>query len=303
MHDTAAAVDPQVHLHRTTFERIEGLRKRVAETAVSLERATKEKKEAQGAFDSAQMNLSAAVSDMIDEINGVSKLPLFDNQTDAIARAESDPIVQKLVERMLEHEITHVNALIVAGYTEDQRNELAAYLDALDERKHAEAMAADMAKQPLSLQVEVMLPPIPDAPAFLQADAEPAMTEEQADAFSCQLQEEGLEIPPRTLLRMTLAQRQEAAKWLSDVRGIKAEKGDALTMDDLPSAPSYLVNPQELFTDEEIEAVDNKLDAEDARELTTELDEPKKPARAPRRSSKMFKNRPRIVNRKKGGKR
>jgi hypothetical protein len=279
MHDAAAATtdqtaapDPQVHIHRKTFERIEGLRTRVAETTIALDRASREHKEAKSAHETAQSNLSVAVSDMLDEVNGISKLPLFDNQTDAIAKAEADPVAQKLLARMLDHEITHLNVLVVAGYSEDQRAELAAYLDALDAWKAAEAEG----------QSELLEPPTP--PAFLAETSEPPMTEEQADAFSCQLQEEGIEIATRVLLRMTLEQRQDVAKWLNDTRQVKAEKGEALTVEDLPPAPSYILNPAELT------AAGDVLD-----EAKPPAAEPKTTARTARRSSSKFQNRPRVV--------
>jgi hypothetical protein len=230
--DTPTPTDTQVHMRRATFERIKGLRTRVAETTVTLDRASREKKEAQEAFNAATMNLSSAVSDMLDEINGIAKLPLFENMSDAIAKAEADPIAQKLIARMLDHGITSVNTLIVAGYDEAQRLELATYLDALDAHKQAEASGA------------AQLPELPALPAFL---APGAQSPEEIASLVARLADQGLTMTPEHVSALTNDQWIEVDTWLSDCERIKAEKGDALVMDDLPPAPSYLVRPAEVL--------------------------------------------------------
>lgn len=274
MHNLASVTDPAllVSIHRATFTRIEGLRKRVAETTIAEDRAKHAHKDAKIALEAAQMHLSTAVSDMLDEVNGVSKLPLFDTQTDAIARAEADPVAQKLLARMLDHGITHLNVLVVAGYTEDQRGELEEYLDALDERKESQAELLDP----------------PTAPDFL-AEV-PVIPAEDIAPLVERLAREGLTLRADVVATFTLVQRDEIMTWLTACETVKAEKGAALVMEDLPSAPSYLVHP-------------------------AELDTPKKGTRAPapavkptagprpktkRRSSSTFKNSPRVVKAKRG---
>lgn len=290
MHDTAHAAEasttePFINVNRKTIERIEGLKKRVAETTIALDKAKREHSDAKSAHDSAQTNLSSAVSDMLDEIHGVSKFPLFDNMSDAIAKAEGDPIVQQLVARMLEHDITNVNALIVAGYNAEQREELTKYLDSLDARKSAEAQNG----QPLDSE-----PPAP--PAFLDEDYAP-VTDDEADELSGRLElEQNLDIHARTLLKLSRLRFIEVIVWLDKCQDIKTEKGEALTVDDLPTAPSYLLNPSEL------EPVEEPADADAPNELTTELDESKKKARAPRRKTAKFVNKPRVVKAKKAKK-
>jgi hypothetical protein len=288
MHDTAkaadaVAADSQVHIYRKTFDRIEGLKKRVAETTVLLDRAAREHKEAKSAHDTAQTNLAGAVSDMLDEVNGVSKLPLFDNQTDAIAKAEADPIAQKLLTRMLDHGITGLNVLVVHGYDEAQRNQLAAYLDAMDERKAAEAAGTPL------------LTDAPELPAFLAiADGAQTIDQDAADDLQVRLNDEGLALGIDVLSRLNVTQHAEVLTWLRACDDVKREKGEVLTVDDLPNPPSYLTNPAELLPAEDVAT------EEDApKELTTELDEPAKPkAKTPRRSSAKFTNKPRVVKAK-----
>jgi hypothetical protein len=219
---------PDVHIRRTTFERIEHLRRRVAETTVTLGRASREKKDAQEAFNAATMNLSSAVSDMLDEVNGVAKFPLFDSMTDQIAAAQADPVVQKLITRMLEHEITSVNALIVAGYSEAQRHELATYLDALD--AHKQAVANDAPQ----------LPELPGVPAFLApADVSPA----DIEALAARVANQGLMLTPEHIAAVPPDGWTAVEAWVSECERIKFEKGEALVMDDLPAAPACLVQP------------------------------------------------------------
>jgi hypothetical protein len=241
MHDAAAATtdqtaapDPQVHIHRKTFERIEGLRTRVAETTIALDRASREHKEAKSAHETAQSNLSVAVSDMLDEVNGISKLPLW--------------------------------------------AELAAYLDALDARKAAEADG----------QGELLEPPVP--PAFL-AEQSHERTDEEVDALIESLLADGLALGADVIRRLSPAQWAEVQAWLGETARIKADKGEALTADDLPAVPSYLLNPAELT------AAGDVLD-----ETTPPAAEPKTTARTARRPSSKFQNRPRVVKGKRAGK-
>lgn len=285
MHDTAAAVttpDPLVHLNRKTIERVDNLRKRVSETTVTLDRAAREHKEAKSAHESALTNLSTAVSDMLDEANGVVRFPLFANQSEAIASAQADPIAQKLLTRLIDHGVTNVNQLIVAGYSEDQRNLLAAYLDALDARKKAES------------EGQAELPELIDMPAFLIADSTaPVFTPEEIEGLTARIVAEGLTLKPEHLAALDAIHWEAVQMWLHNCDVIKAQMGEALTVDHLPSAPSCLVNPAEVLPEPEPKP-----------EPVTILDEPEKKARAPRRSSKEFKNSPRIAKpkgKKKGG--
>ena len=159
--------NPIVQIDRKMFARIEEQQSTVAFTSERLQKAAKDHKDAKNAHDSAMETLTAMVRNMIRVVNGEgSDTPLFDNMNDAIDQATSDPIVSKLVARMLDHQLTHVNALIVAGYDEDQRNKLTAYLDALDLRVQAEAARVNAEAEG---QTEG-LPEVPDAPempAFL----------------------------------------------------------------------------------------------------------------------------------------
>jgi hypothetical protein len=162
-----------------------------------------------------------------------SDLPLFQNQSDAIAAAQADPVVTKLVERLLArgHD---VNAVIVFGYTEDERNQVAKYLDVMDENDAARAKAEGTDETATIVDVEV--------PGFLVP--EPLTPIEVADLIG-RLDACGHTVDADEVEAWKLTQLSDIRAWLSAVEAVKAEKGEAVVFDDLPPAPEWLVEGDE----------------------------------------------------------
>jgi hypothetical protein len=271
---------PIVHIDRAMFARIEEQQQTVAFTDGKLRKAAEAHKDAKKDHENALETLKALVGAMIRRVNGEPEgaaLPLFDNQTDAIEAANADPIVSKLVSRMLDHGISHVNALIVAGYDEDQRNELAAYLDAMDLRKEALG-------QPEGFE------PVPDVvvPAFL---VEQEISEEEVGGA---LREVKIEMKKKHIRLMSQEQRRMALDYSAGVQAVQLRLGEAVTYDDLPAAPSFIISPKEL----EAAAAGDTLTGDGSGKALPALEEGEqkpKTALAPRRSSKTFKNTPRVA--------
>ncbi len=287
MSETATTTAPTVldpsmiAIDRSLFKRIEDQTERVTETENALKRAAEEHKDAKKAHEAATMTLTGLVNAMIRRANGKpSDTPLFDNMSDAIDSAASDPIVTTLVNRMIDHGLTHINALIVAGYDEAQRDELAKYLDALDRRKAA-------LDQPDGFE----LVPEVEVPAFLQPQ------EISDHEVSSALREIKIEMKREHVALMTQEQRRQVLEYCAAVQAVYQRLGEAVTMDDLPDAPSFVMAPAELEREAEGEEEADTTQAADAEPVA----EPKK-TRAPRRSSKEFKNSPRMAGKVKKAK-
>lgn len=275
--------NPIVNIDRRLFARIEEQQIRVSETDIRLRRAAEDHKDAKKAHEAATTTLTALVAAMVRKVNGEpSDTPLFDNMNDAIDAAESDPVVTKLLSRMLDHGISHVNALIVAGYDEAQLNELSTYLDAMDARK-------------VALQQPEGFEPVPEVevPAFLQPDATPEVTDQEViDALAAQK----IALKKKHIRLLTAEHRAVVMEWTAAMVEVQTRLGEAVTFDDLPPAPSFVINPTEL---------EPRVEEAEATEAAAEEPAPKK-ARTPRRSSKTFKNTPRVagkVTKAKGRKR
>lgn len=279
---TTATPDPNaVLIDRSMFDRIQQQALAVTETETKLKSAAAAHKEAKQTHESALLTMQGLVNAMIRRANGEpSDTPLFDSMTDAIDSATSDPIVTGLVNRMIDHGLTHVNALIVAGYSEDQRDELRKYLDALDRRKAVLA-------QPEGFE------PVPDVevPAFLQAQEEREIGDEEVSGALREIQ---VEMKRKHISLMTQAQRREVLDYSAAVQAVHLKLGEAVTFDDLPTAPSFVMAPAELERAAKA--------SEDAAEDTDEETPTPKKARAPRRSSKEFKNSPRMAGKVKKAK-
>lgn len=306
-HQTAAATatpDPNaVLIDRSMFDRIQQQALAVTETETKLKSVAAAHKEAKQTHESALLTMQGLVNAMIRHANGEpSDTPLFDNMNDAIDSATSDPIVTGLVNRMIDHGLTHVNALIVAGYSEDQRDELRKYLDALDERRFALKVSTEMPNTVGGVEATVEIPPVPDMPAFLQPqDAQPQGTEPEREIgdeeVSGALREIQVEMKRKHISLMTQAQRREVLDYSAAVQAVHLKLGEAVTYDDLPSAPSFVMAPAEL----ERAAKASEEATEDAEPVADETPAPKK-ARAPRRSSKEFTNSPRMAGKVKKAK-
>jgi len=192
----------------------------------------------------------------------------------------ADRVVKALLNRLIDHGVTHLNLLVIAGYDEAQRHELETYLDALDARKAALA-------QPEGFE------PLPEVvvPAFLAPEAAPAITDQQVtDALTAA----SVAMKKKHIRLMDASRRAEVVAWSAAVVAVHARLGEAVTFDDLPPAPAFVINPSELEpsaeTDETGEAPDTDGTSQ-AVDLATE----RKPARAPRRSSATFKNSPKMA--------
>lgn len=281
--------NPIVQIDRALFARIEEQQERVGETDRKLKLAAEEHKDAKKAHDTATATLTALVAAMVRRVNGQpSDTPLFDNMNDAIDSATSDPIVTKLLERMLHHQLTHVNALIVAGYDEEQRNELATYLDALDLRVKAEAARVNAEAEGQTDNLPEV-PEAPEMPAFL------APVEISDEEVGAALREVKVEMKKKHIRLMSQDQRRMALDYSAGVQAAQLKLGEAVTYDDLPPCPSFIISPKEL------EAAKAEPETADGDEARTPESAPKK-ARAPRRSSKEFKNTPRIAGKVKKAK-
>lgn len=147
-------------------------------------------------------------------------LPLF-SQSELLDRAQSDPVVTKLVDRLLGagHD---VNAIIVAGYTQEERAQASAYLDAVE--------AANAAGEPPVLDTI-------DVPAFLLP--QPLTPIEIADLVN-RLAKAELKITPEQLAEFSKPRIAEVCDFLDRYAAVVKEKGDAVTVDDLPEPPEFL---------------------------------------------------------------
>ena len=195
----------------------------------SARSVAKDKKEA---LENAQTSFETAFKRLM--AGPPPELPLFANQSEAIERANADPVVTRLLERLLArgHD---TNALIVMGYTESERHALGAWLDemdAFDARMAADPDGADAA------QAEA-----PEPPAFLTP--QPLTVVEIADLVT-RCQDEGYRFASETVAAWSPANVAEIRAWLQAVATVKDAKGDALTFEDLPPAPAWVADqPQE----------------------------------------------------------
>lgn len=251
-----------VTIKRPMFERIAEQSDIVADCEVKLTRAANAHKDAKKAYDSSVSTLQALTNEMIRVVNGgPSDLPLFDNMSDAIERAEADPIVKTFAQRLLKHGHGDVNLLVINGYDEVQRAELTAYLDSLDANlavveKHKTIMdtaAADgvildvekmMAEHPLPevLPVPAFLEPeaIAESVAAIEAAADgPVPTDEEVEAA---LVANAIELRPWHLT-LPAHEKRGIVAWAAECARINDEKGENVTLDDLPNPPVYALNP------------------------------------------------------------
>jgi hypothetical protein len=283
--------NPIVQIDRAMFTRIEEQQQRVGETSTRLIRATNEHKDAKKAHDSATETLNGLIAAMVRKVNGISDhapTPLFDNMSEAIDAANSDPVVQKLLNRMIDHGISHLNALVVAGYDEAQRADLAAYLDALDLQLKAETARANAEAEG---QTEGLpeAPPAPEVPAFLvPQEPEPIPDAHVIEALS----HRNIELKKKHIALMTREQRAAVLAWDAQCHEVQTRLGEAVTFDDLPAPPSFVLNPKELEPADTDDTPD-RGEAADT-DATAQVQKPKK-ARAPRRSSSTFRNSPKLA--------
>lgn len=248
MSDTAAPSSSVVEVDRNVLATVADMHERVAVARAAYNTAKVIMKDKKQALENAQESFETACKRLM--AGPPPELPLFTNQSDAIAAANADPVVTKIVERLLSHG-HDTNALLVAGYTADERQQLLAWLDAMD---RYEAECEDLANEP-----EAIVPEAPEPPAFLTPD--PLTAIEVADLTN-RLIEAGYRFDPQTVIaEWTPVLVAEVRSWLSAVEAVKDQKREALTFEDLPPAPAWLNGiPQE--PEPEREASDD-VDADD----------------------------------------
>lgn len=173
------------------------------------------------------------------------ELPLFANQSEMVEAANNDPVVSSIVDRLLERGFD-VNAVLVAGYTEDERNEVIAYLDAAD------AVAEGDQE--------------PEPPAFLT----PQLTAVEIADLITRLADAELSVEADTIESWGPGSLHDVRAWLDACDAVTAEKGDAIVVDDLPPAPAWLIASMQSEDDDE--AADDEQDDEPEEDVDDEIE-------------------------------
>jgi len=204
------------------FETLVDIRRRVNETLARWNSSKEQAKSDGKTYEAARSEFEREFDRLVRAAHG-EDLPLFANQSEAIEAAQSDPVVTKLVERLLArgHD---VNTLIVFGYTKEERNLVARYLDALDMRQQLED-----ANEPNLPDVEV--------PIFLVPQP---MTAVEVAYLITRLGDADHDVTPMTIDTWSQAQLAEVRHYLVGVECAKADKGDEVTFEDLPKVPAFL---------------------------------------------------------------
>lgn len=231
MTDTPA---PTVIIEESRFTSLVDLCTRVNRAKAEFDDAAEEAKSARKAYEAARETFEKEFDRLVRATQG-EDLPLF-SQQDVLDSANADPVVSKLVDRMLARDLD-VNNLVVSGYTEAERNQLSQWLDAMDAFDAAPQDGVEMVK--------------PEMPAFLVP--QPLTPVEVASCIE-RLSAEGVEVDEADVEGWSLRQRAEVTAYLEASARIRAEKGDAVTYDDLPEPPEWLVSPED--DDDEDEAVE-----------------------------------------------
>ncbi len=191
------------------YQEVERERKNVNEKAAELKTAKEELKEAED-------TLTKLVGSLCRNLSG-EELPLFTNQSEAIERANNDPVTQDLVKRLLAqgHD---VNVLIVFGYTEEEKSAVRGYLDQM------EAFArGDRSEYPDA-------PPV-FLPAIVAAESLVTDLQKQLD----------VEVTAEAIQSLSAHEFATVVAYVGRVNALTAEKGDAVTFDDLPPMPPAVV--------------------------------------------------------------
>ncbi len=209
------------------FAALSDMRKGVGEALVRFNCANEDAKAKKKIYEAARSAFEREFDRFVANVNG-EDLPLF-SQKDILDRAQADPVVMKLVDRLLAagHD---VNAILVAGYNQDERAQASAYLDALEaraKRLETEVLTDDDAR---AITVEV--------PAFLLP--QPLTPIELAD-LAQRLKDKELVITTDQLASFGKAQIAEVRDYLERVAAIEQDKVASLTVSDLPEPPAFLV--------------------------------------------------------------
>jgi hypothetical protein len=229
----------QLGFNQRTVSVINAAYERVKETGGLFTIANEDAKAKKKAHDAARETLEMEVGRALKRASGIEDLPLFANMNDALDAAVKDPIVDTLLQRLIMAGFDNLNILIIAGWTETERNMVMAYLDSVDARAKAEAEAA------AAPDTGIVIPELLELPAFL---APQVVTESSAALFDIPkdadvveaLATAGIEATVYQVSELTVAEQREVLTWCARVRHIKSEKGDAVTVDDLPAMPDCL---------------------------------------------------------------
>ncbi len=211
---------PTVAIHEKDFAVLVDMRDRVKEATARHNAAVAEARDRKKALDACIENFQAQFDRIAARARG-EDLPLFQNQTDAIERAEKDPVAKDLTERLID-EGHDVNVLQVFGYTSEEREQVRKYLEYCDAR---------------DAEIDT---PVVEPPAFLRPQVDES--HEVAELVR-RLADQSLEIPVERAQAWTDDQVVAVVEWLDRTEEVKAEKGEAVTVDDLPAAPAFLLNP------------------------------------------------------------
>lgn len=199
---------------------------RRVESARSIYKEAKnDAKEAKDALDQALETFETMFKRLASRTHGDAELPLFANQSDVVAAAEADPVVMGIVKRLLDRG-QDVNAILVKGYNEAERHEIVSWLDTCDRIDEQNATGGDGDGYGL----------LPDPPAIL---APPPLTAIDIADLANRIQDAEHLVDADQIQTWTPKQIAEARAWLNEAERVKAEKGEALTFDDLPAQPAF----------------------------------------------------------------
>jgi hypothetical protein len=216
------------------FATLVDLRQRCEEARARYNSAAEDAKSKKKAFEGAREVFETNFDRIVKRTKG-EDLPLF-NQSELLERAQADPVVMKLVDRLLANG-HDVNAIIVAGYTQDERAQASAYLDALD---------AVVGRVVTGEASDSLADSVVDVPAFLLP--QPLTPIELAD-LAKRLKAEDFTVTPEQLAEFSKAQIAEVRDFLDKSKAVRAEKDDSVTFDDLPDAPEFLIDANDPTVD------------------------------------------------------
>lgn len=217
---TERSIPEHVVITEKDFAVLVDLRERCEEARTRFNAAAEDAKSKRKAFEGAREIFETNFDRIVRRAKG-EDLPLF-NQSELLDKAQADPVVMKLVDRLIAAGFD-VNAILVAGYTQDERAEASAYLDALEAGK-AQHDAGEAA-------------PVIDVPAFLLPQP---LTPIELAELAQRLATIELTITTEQLAAFSKAQIAEVRDFLDRYAAVGQEKGDAVTVDDLPEPPEFL---------------------------------------------------------------
>lgn len=205
------------------FAELSDSRQRVNEALVKFNASNEDMKAKKKIYEAARSAFERDFDRFVANVRG-EDLPLF-SQSELLDKAKNDPVVAKLVDGLLQ--LGHdVNAIIVSGYTQDERHLVEQYLEAEANRK---ALIESDATDVPDVEVPAFLTPQPPTAIELASLAERII-----DA------DDTLSVSTDQLAAFSNAQRAEVTEWLERCAAVKQDKGDDVTVEDLPAPPEFL---------------------------------------------------------------